>query len=217
VGQLAISPQTVNFGNVVMGISSTHAGSLLASGGTVTISGVSSTSPEFSVTGISFPFTLAVGNNAPFSVTFTPQASGTASGTISFASDASGPTVESVSGSGTPPPQHSVALSWASSTSVVIGYNVYRGGQSGGPYAIINPILEAATSYTDTTVQAGQTYYYVVAAVDSSGNQSNFSNQVQAVIPTPWERLVLRQHCVVADAIGGERQHDDAEKKSNYN
>jgi len=44
---------------------------------------------------------------------------------------------------------------------------------------------DASTSYTDNSVQAGQTYYYVVTAVDGSGNESVDSNQAQAVIPTP--------------------------------
>jgi fibronectin type 3 domain-containing protein len=91
----------------------------------------------------------------------------------------------SVSGTGTAPPQHSVSLGWTASTSTVAGYNVYRGSQSGGPYVAVNSGLDASTSYTDTSVQAGQTYYYVVTAVDGSGNESVYSNQAQAVIPTP--------------------------------
>jgi fibronectin type 3 domain-containing protein len=90
-----------------------------------------------------------------------------------------------VSGSGTPAPQHSVALSWNASTSTVSGYNVYRGSASGGPYAKISPALYASTTYSDVSVQAGQTYYYVVTAVDGTGAESPYSNQVQAVIPTP--------------------------------
>jgi fibronectin type 3 domain-containing protein len=43
--------------------------------------------------------------------------------------------------------------------------------------------LVTQTAYTDTTVQAGQTYYYVTTAVDSSGNESTYSNEVQAVVP----------------------------------
>ena len=39
------------------------------------------------------------------------------------------------------------------------------------------------TSYTDVSVTAGGTYYYVVAAVSSSGQESAHSNEVQAVIP----------------------------------
>jgi fibronectin type 3 domain-containing protein len=67
----------------------------------------------------------------------------------------------------------------------VAGYNVYRGTQAGGPYSVITSGPDASTSYTDNAVQAGQTYYYVVTAVDGSGNESVNSNQVQAVIPTP--------------------------------
>jgi fibronectin type 3 domain-containing protein len=43
----------------------------------------------------------------------------------------------------------------------------------------------AATSFVDGSVQSGQTYYYVVTAVDTSGTESGYSNQVQAVIPSP--------------------------------
>jgi len=40
----------------------------------------------------------------------------------------------------------------------------------------------ASTNYADLTVQAGQTYYYVVTAV-SGGVESVFSNEVTAVVP----------------------------------
>ncbi len=83
------------------------------------------------------------------------------------------------------PIQHSVDLSWTPSTSAVSGYNVYRSGQSGGPYSRINSALDTTTLYTDSTVQSGQTYYYVTTAVDSSGNESTYSNQVTAAVPTP--------------------------------
>jgi len=79
--------------------------------------------------------------------------------------------------------QQSVMLTWVDSTSTVVGYNVYRGVQSGGPYMRINNVLEAPTSYVDYTVQSGCTYYYVVTAVDSNGLESAYSNEVVAVIP----------------------------------
>jgi fibronectin type 3 domain-containing protein len=78
-----------------------------------------------------------------------------------------------------------VALSWNASTSTVSGYNIYRGSVSGGPYAKINTTLDASAAYSDGNVQAGQTYYYVVTAVGATGAESAYSNQVQAVIPTP--------------------------------
>jgi fibronectin type 3 domain-containing protein len=89
-----------------------------------------------------------------------------------------------LTGTGAVPPQHSVGLSW-NGTSTVVGYNVYRGSQFGGPYVKINSALDTSTTYTDSSVQAGQTYYYVTTAIDSSGAESSYSNQIQALVPSP--------------------------------
>lgn len=78
---------------------------------------------------------------------------------------------------------HSVALTWNASASTVSGYNVYRSTVSGSLYVKINPSLNPGLSYTDAAVQNGTTYYYVTTAVDASGTESGFSNQVSAVIP----------------------------------
>jgi len=78
---------------------------------------------------------------------------------------------------------HSVTLTWTASTSTVSGYNVYRSTVSGGPYTKLNSTLVAATTYTDTTVQSGQTYFYVATAVDSSAVESADSTEVSATIP----------------------------------
>jgi titin len=81
---------------------------------------------------------------------------------------------------------HDVILSWtASTTTGVVGYNVYRGTTSGGESATpLNSSPVNGTTYTDTTVQAGQTYYYVVTAVASNDvTQSADSNEVSATVP----------------------------------
>ena len=81
---------------------------------------------------------------------------------------------------------HYASLSWTpSASSNVIDYNVYRGTTPGGPYTKINPSLVSATSYTDSSVAAGQTYYYVATAVDNSNNESAYSTEAQAVVPSP--------------------------------
>jgi fibronectin type 3 domain-containing protein len=49
----------------------------------------------------------------------------------------------------------------------------------------MNGSLIAALSYVDNSVQAGQTYYYVATAVDSSNIESSYSGQATAVIPSP--------------------------------
>jgi fibronectin type 3 domain-containing protein len=80
---------------------------------------------------------------------------------------------------------HTVTLNWTASTSTVAGYNVYRGTTSGGPYSILNSGPIAGTTYADSTVASGQTYYYVTTAVDGSNDQSAYSNEAQAIVPFP--------------------------------
>jgi hypothetical protein len=183
-GQLAVTPTSANFGTVAVGTSQIQRATLTASGSSVTVSSASVTSREFSLAGIALPLTLSQGQSAPFTLTFTPQASGTASATISFASNAANAVAENLTGTGAVPPQHSVNLSWSGSSSAV-AFNVYRGNLSGGPYTKINSVLNATTTYNDSSIQGGQAYYYVTTAVDSSGAQSGYSNQIQAVIPSP--------------------------------
>jgi hypothetical protein len=184
-GQLAVSPASINFGNVTVGSSQKQTATLSASNGSVTVSSASITGTEFSVSGISFPLTIASGQSAPFSVTFAPKASGTTSATLAFASNAlNGSVAESFGGTGIPSAQHSVTLNWnASSSSSVVGYNIYRSGQSAGPYVKINSALDPSTTEVDSNVLSGSTYYYVVTAVNSSGGESGYSNQVKAVVP----------------------------------
>lgn len=81
--------------------------------------------------------------------------------------------------------QHTVSLAWNASTSTVAGYNVYRGTTSGGPYSKLTGTLLSSLAYSDSSVTSGKTYYYVTTAVDSTGAESGYSNQAQAVIPFP--------------------------------
>jgi hypothetical protein len=183
-GQLAVTPASTDFGSVTVGTSKTQVGTLSASGSSVSVSSATVTSTEFSLSGITFPLTIAAGQSVPFTLTFIPQTSGSASATGSFTSNASNVAAESLTGTGTAPPQHSVDLSW-NSVSTDVGFNVYRGSQSAGPYTKINSALDASTAYADNSVQAGQTYYYVTTAIDASGTESSYSSAVQALVPTP--------------------------------
>jgi VCBS repeat-containing protein len=58
-------------------------------------------------------------------------------------------------------------------------YSVYRDTSSGGPYSQIDSGV-SASSYPDTSVTNGVTYYYVVTAVDVSSNESGYSNEANA-------------------------------------
>jgi hypothetical protein len=80
---------------------------------------------------------------------------------------------------------HAVDLTWvASSSTGVTGYNVYRSSTTGGPYSLLNTALVTGTTFTDSAVQSGQTYYYVVKA-KSATEESGPSNEAVAVIPNP--------------------------------
>ena len=183
-GQLTIAPATLNFGNVTVGNSGNQTLNLSASGAAVTVTSEASSSAQFALAGASFPLTIAAGQNAYLDVVFTPQNSGTASGALSFASNAANnPPAEAVTGTGVTP-VYTVGLTWNASTSEVMGYNVYRGPASAGPFTKINPSLNGPTGYTDSTVASGQTYYYVTTAVNSSNVESTPSTPpAQAMIP----------------------------------
>jgi hypothetical protein len=184
-GQLTVAPTTVNFGNATVGTNVSQTSSLTAGGSSVTVSSASVSSSEFSLTGVSFPMTIPAGQSVPVTLTFSPQASGTASAVLAVTSNAANAAAQSLSGVGVTPAQHSVSLSWTDTGSGIVGYNVYRGGVSGGPYSQINPALATTTAYSDSSVVSGQTYYYVTTAVDGSGAESAYSNEAQGVIPTP--------------------------------
>ncbi len=190
LGNLAAAPATLAFGNVAVGSSKNMTGTLTAGSSDIAVSSASWSGPGYSVSGISFPVTIPAGTSISYTVTFAPQAAGSATGGISFASNAANaPAIQAFSGTGTqaaaPAVQHSVNLSWGASTSTVIGYNVYRGTVSGGPYGKLNSTPQAATTYSDSTVQSGTTYYYVVTAVDDNSVESAYSNQATAVVPSP--------------------------------
>ena len=74
-----------------------------------------------------------------------------------------------------------VALTW-SSTSNAATYNVYRGTSAGGESTTPITTGLTGTSYTDTSVTNGTTYYYKVAAVNAAGT-SGQSNEASATPP----------------------------------
>jgi Abnormal spindle-like microcephaly-assoc'd, ASPM-SPD-2-Hydin len=184
-GALAVAPTTLNFGSVTVGNSSSLTGTLSASTADVTVSSAAWSGSGYTVSGVTFPMSVPAGQSAQYTVTFSPPSTGTLPGSISFVSNASDSSLkQTFSGAGTQTTSsHTVALSWNSSTSVVSGYNVYRGTQSGGPYSRLNASLLSNTAFNDTKVQSGGNYFYVSTAVDSSNTESAFSNEATAAIP----------------------------------
>ncbi|MGB8476021.1 MAG: choice-of-anchor D domain-containing protein [Candidatus Acidiferrum sp.] len=183
---LSVSPTSLSFGNVTTGTTSASQNVTITNTGNsiVTISQITLTGSGLQMTGGGAPVTLSPAQNLILTVQFNPTVAGGVNGSISIVSNAGGsPASVSLSGTGVDAVQHSVVLNWNASTSTVSGYNVYRSTLSGGPYTKVNSSLVTALTFADSTVQSGTTYYYVTTAVDSSGAESAYSNQVAAPIP----------------------------------
>jgi len=196
---LSLANGTLNFGNVAVGTTATLSIVATNSGpSSVTVSSVSISSQLFQLVAPSLPVTVAGGQSTTMTVTFSPTAVGTFNATASISSDATNATSTlsltgtGVSGTGTSG-TYSVNLSWTGSTSPNIsGYNIYRAVYSPAPvnacgsFAKINPALNAGTAYTDSNLTDGTAYCYAATAVNTSNEESGYSNIVSDVqIPAP--------------------------------
>jgi hypothetical protein len=183
-GQLVLSPARLMFGTIAVGSSKHLRGRLVAGGSNIKISSAEWSGTGFSLSEITFPATVPAGHSIPFTITFNPPTAGNASGRISFISNATNsPSTQMLAGvSAESFTQHSVALSWDPSTSVVVGYNIYRRTNSTG-YTRLNSSPLPQTSYTDPNTQSGITYYYAATSIAPDQVESAYSNETNAVIP----------------------------------
>ena len=180
---LGANPTHLQFGEVAVGRSSTLPVTLTNSGSsTIKVGQDGTTGAGFKFNGLHLPLTLKGGQSFTFNVTFSPQSLGVSDGSV-FVTNAADP-ILTVPLSGTGTASHGVSLSWTASSSLsVIGYNVFRSVAWSGPYIQLNSVLDPMTKYTDSSVVSGATYFYATTAVDSSGQQSTFSNRIRVEIP----------------------------------
>jgi hypothetical protein len=91
-----------------------------------------------------------------------------------------------------------VSLGWSSSPAAT-GYLVKRATASGGPYTsavLISPV----NAVTDSSVNIGTTYYYVISAVNGSGESADSAEvSVTTPVPPPSELVSWFK----ADALSG--------------
>lgn len=188
VAQLQANPGSISFGNEPVQTTASKNVTLTNTGNVnVTVNGITVNGAGFGFADLTPGFSLAPQQQVTFQVWFKPQSTGAVNGTLSLiSSNLSSPVSMALSGDGTGTASaHKVTLDWNASTSAVSGYNVYRGGATGGPYARVSPSQVGGLSYADSSVNAGATYYYVVTAVDNAGTESSYSNEVSAAIPNP--------------------------------
>jgi hypothetical protein len=148
------------------------------SGATVILSGAAGAT---TVANSSGNYTFASLTSGTYSVT--PSNTGYSFSPINQSVSISAANVSGVNFTATAQVGHTVALTWNASSSIVLGYNVYRSTVSGTGFAKINLLPVVLLSYTDTNVLNGTTYYYVTTAVDAAGVESTFSNEATAAVP----------------------------------
>jgi hypothetical protein len=178
------SASSVSFGSVNVSSTGTQTVTLTNAGNSnITISNVTVSGAGFNASGVS-GLILTPGQTATLTTTFKPASAGSATGSVSVASNATNsPDSITLSGTGVATAPPSVSLSWSASTSTVVGYNTYSSQTSGGPYTKMTSAPVATTAYTDNSVQSGVTYYFVVTSVNSSNEESAYSTEVSALVP----------------------------------
>ena len=182
------NPAQLSFGNVTVGTTDTLQATLHNTGNIdADISSITVSGKGFTLGGSGSSAMLAPGQTLTLDVSYAPTSSGVGSGTLTVVSNATTKQISiPLSGKGlnkTQTSKHSVTLAWDASSGSIIGYYVYRSSKPSGPYARLNSASTPSTSYSDTTVSNGQTYYYVVTAVNSSNIESTDSNTASASIP----------------------------------
>ena len=85
---IQLNPASVNFGNVTVGKTSSLTVTILNAGtASATVSQATVSNPQFKLSGITLPMTVAAGQSSTVTVSVTPTASGPISGTLSVLGD----------------------------------------------------------------------------------------------------------------------------------
>jgi hypothetical protein len=146
--QLSISATSLNFGNVVVNASAAQTLVLTSSGtAPVTVSSVSLSGVRYSLSGASFPVSLAAGQSAALQVLFKPTAAGAATGLITIISNSS------------TNPTATVALSGNGSTT-----SNPSGTPTGTPLSACGDLTASGTYYLSQDVTSPGTCFFIDAS-----------------------------------------------------
>ena len=184
-----VAPTDVSFGTAILGFTSLQSVTLSNTGNTsLTLSSTTVTGAGYSVTNPALPITIPVGFSQPITISFTPPGDGPSSGTVTFNTNATctpAPPV-ALTGTGGFASGHTATLNWtASTTATDVSYNVYRSTTSGILFQKINVAPVTGTTFVDSSLASGQTYFWVITALGGDGTESSYSTEISATVGTP--------------------------------
>ncbi len=197
--QWSVLPTSVNFGNVNVGSNSSQNVTVTNSGNTaLTISSATLSGQGFSINGLALPQTISAGASTTFAAQFAPASAGSAAGSISVSSNASGsPATIALSGAGV---QGKLTANSASVTfgSVAVGSSGLQSvtlTNSGTASIAISSASASGTGFavaglsTPMTLSAGQGASFSASFTPSSAG--NASGSISIVSNAPGSPLAI--------------------------
>ncbi len=169
--QLSVSPASINFGTVSTGLKGTS-NLVLTNQGTadLTVSLITITGAEFTMSGISTPKTLTAGQTAQAVVTFSPTTAGSATGNISLTSnDPTNPSINiALTGTGS-----TAASGQLSANPTSLSFGTVAAGSSASKTIVLTNTGNAAVNISSVAVQgAGFTVSGVTTPATVKSSQS---------------------------------------------
>ena len=212
-GAIGSNPTSLNFGSVTVGSKQSLSETVTNTGGSsVTISQVGISGTGYSLSGITAPVTLAAGQSATFSVTFTPASAASASGGVIITSNASNPTLSiPLSGTG-------VAPGGLGSNPTSLGFGSVTVGSkqslsetvtnTGGTSVTISQVGVSGTGYSlsgitaPVTLAAGQSATFTVAFTPASAGTVSGNVTISSNASNPTLTVPLSATGVALGALG---------------
>lgn len=180
---MSVNATSIGFGSVAVNTPQEQALKLSSTGtAALTVNSAAITGTGFSISGATFPATLAPGQSMTLQVRFDPTKAGAFSGQLSIASNASTRSIP-LTGTGA---THQVELSWsepAPTANRIVAFNVYRAPSGSSAFARVNLSPDQTATFTDANVQSGTAYDYKVTSLDSAGLESSPSNKISVNVP----------------------------------
>lgn len=179
---VSVTPNTYDFGSVVLGSSAQKDFTIQNTGNTILSISNMTSSPGFSLLVAPFPISINPGATASFAAFFFPGSIGLQQGTINIYSNASGsPTQVSVSGTGinTPPPPPPTCTLTANPTTINRSQSsmlTWTTANSPATASIDNGIGSVNTAGGNTSVSPTATTTYTLTVMNTGGTNTCSAN-----------------------------------------